>query len=356
MKVVLVGLLAKPEMLAALDLAGQGTELPGALAGGGRAGIVPGDWPCLRPDEETVPAVAVDPTPGLMRYAEVMGAETHVVRGLRVLGLSAEPGETGNPPPDHARLAAEIARQILAAPGAVPAAQLAARLPMIGTWAASRLRAPTEPVSGGDTVRRRAPEEVQLHAATDEFTGYFAVRRPVLSHVRHDGAISGKMSREVFLMGDAVAVLPWDPVRDRVLVIEQFRAAPFLRADPQPWMLEAVAGRVDAGETVEDAARREAREEAGLDLGRLIHALNTYPSPGAVGEFHYHYIGIANLADGTEGLHGLAEESEDIRGHLLPRRRLEEMALAGQITNGPLAMIALWLRGEAGRLRAELQG
>lgn len=356
MSLLLVGLLAQPEMLAALDLEAVPARLQGRLTGGARAGIGRGGWPILTEGPEPLDAALVGATPALARYAEVMAVPERELDGQRVLGASAKPpAEAAEaPPPQQAQLAAEIARQILKAPASLPAAVLAGRLPMIGTWAASRLRAAAGAASGGEIVRRRAAAEVELQDEAEPFTGYFALRRPVLRHSRHDGGRSPWLSREVFLMGDAVVVLPWDPRRDRVLLIEQFRAAPLLRADPQPWMLEAVAGRVDAGESPEDAAHREAREEADLTLSRLIPVLGTYPSPGAVGEFHHHYLGIADLPDGTGGIHGLAEEAEDIRGHLLPRRRLEEMVLAGQIPNGPLAMIVLWLRAEAGRLAAEL--
>ncbi|SCY57348.1 NUDIX domain-containing protein [Paracoccus tibetensis] len=357
MSLLLVGLLARPEMLAALDLQGVPATLKGRLQGGARAGIDAGGWPRLADGPEALPAVQVGANAALARYAEVMGVPEREVNGRRVLGASAGPRAegAGAPLPQQARLAAEIARQILKAPAGLPAAELAGRLPMIGTWAASRLRAAAGAASGGEIVRRRAADEVELHDDAEPFTGYFALRRPILRHSRHDGGCSPRLSREVFMMGDAVVVLPWDPRRDRVLLIEQFRAAPLLRADPQPWMLEAVAGRVDAGETPEEAANREAREEADLALSRLIPVLGTYPSPGAVGEFHYHYVGIADLPDGTGGIHGLAEEAEDIRGHLLPRHRLEEMVLAGQIPNGPLAMIVLWLRAEAEQLRKALE-
>lgn len=161
------------------------------------------------------------------------------------------------------------------------------------------------------------------------------------------------MTRAGFVMGDAVVLLPWDPRRDRVLLVEQFRFAPAMRRDPQPWLLETIAGRIDAGETPQQAARREAVEEAGLHItGDLIPAIYHYPSPGAVGEFLYLFLAQADLPDGIAGIHGLDSEAEDIRGVLMPRAQLSQMVADGQITNGPLAMMSLWLDGQiaAGRL------
>ncbi|WP_176562663.1 NUDIX domain-containing protein [Paracoccus liaowanqingii] len=186
------------------------------------------------------------------------------------------------------------------------------------------------------------------------FLGYFGVARHDLTHALHQGGTSVAMTREAFLMGDAAVLLPWDPVRDRVLIIEQFRFAPALRGDPQPWLLEPIAGRVDAGETPEAAILREAQEEAGLEVTRLVPAFHAYPSPGAVCEFLYQYVGIADLPDGIAGIHGLDGEAEDIRGHLMDRAALSALVDAGQIANGPLATLSLWLDARVERLRGEL--
>lgn len=235
-----------------------------------------------------------------------------------------------------------------------PATRSPDRLPMQGVWAESRLRAAAGPVSGGEIVARRGAEDVRLHERREPYAGFFSIEEWRLSHRTHDGGFTPEIRREVFIAGDAVVLLPWDPLRDRVLVIEQFRVAPALRQDPQPWLLEPVAGRVDAGETVEAAARREAREEADLELRELIPAVHHYPSPGAVAEFLYLYIGIADLPDGVTGVHGLDSEAEDIRSHLLDRAALMRLVDEGAITNGPLAMMALWLDRHAARLRGEL--
>ncbi len=112
------------------------------------------------------------------------------------------------------------------------------------------------------------------------FRGFFAVETVTLTHRRHDGAESAPLRREVFVACDAVTVLPYDPVRDRVLLIEQFRAGPLLRGDPRPWQVEAIAGRIDGADTPEDTARREAIEEAGLTLGALLPVAGYYPRLG----------------------------------------------------------------------------
>ncbi|RYI25071.1 MAG: tellurite resistance ADP-ribose pyrophosphatase TrgB, partial [Acetobacteraceae bacterium] len=159
------------------------------------------------------------------------------------------------------------------------------------------------------------------------------------------------LTREVFVVGDAVTVLPYDPVRDRVLLIEQVRMGPIGRGDPFPWQLETIAGRIDPGEAPEAAARREAVEEAGLTLGALEKVAEYYPTPGAVAEYLYSYVALCDLPEGVAGVFGAEEEAEDIKGHLLSFDRLVEVMASGEIGNGPLLLTVLWLQQERARLR-----
>lgn len=358
MSLYLTGPLADPAILSALSVEGEAVTLKGRLCGGRAAGIDAGGWPVLHPAPEKLPAVRVSHNAALERYAGVMGLAAHLYDGHSVLGIAGIAGDSGAAPWDRAAwdaaLAAEIARQIVAAPADADAAHLAWRLPMIGIWAASRLRAAAAPRSGGDVVAVRGAGDVTVHRREQILSSYFAAEKQVLTHRRHDGGMTGPITREGFLMGDAVVVLPWDMRRDRVLVIEQFRLAPSLRGDPQPWLLEPIAGRVDAGETAEEAARREALEEADLPLSHLICVFDGYPSAGAVCEYLYQFVGIADLPDGVEGIHGLDDEAEDIRGHLMARADLTAMVMAGQITNMQLATLALWLELRAPSLRQQL--
>lgn len=344
--VLLTGILARPEMMDVLGLTGTPETLPGILTGGARAGIDRNGWPSLTPGQGTVAAMRVVPNAALNRYAAVMGLSPQ--DGILGLGSGTAEGEPQVP------LAAAIARHVLAAPDDRPAEDIAARLPMVGVIAASELRGAACPPSGGSLVDRRRPEDVQAVAWEEPHASFFSLQVCRLRHSTHAGGMTPVLKREALVSGDAVVLLPWDPVRDRVLLIEQFRVAPWLRHDPQPWLLEAIAGRVDAGEAVEDAARREAREEANLTVTRLFQAIHHYPSPGALGEYLYSFVGIADLPDGVEGIHGLESETEDIRGHLISRAELTHMAMAGQLASGPLAMIALWLELRHQAIRTEL--
>lgn len=326
-----------------------------ALRGGLRAGIDPDGWPWLAPGPGAVSLWHSDWTPELCRYADIMDLQPIEIAGRQILGVQPAPAtsvapEDGDWPGDLARA---ILDHVLAAPQTRPAAELRARLPRIADWAGARLRAAQETAALPDNGPAPSPQ-VQALTVTEPYAGFFSVEEHCLRHRRHDGTMSPPLHRSVFVSGDATVVLPWDPGRDRVLLIQQFRAAPMARGDRRPWLVETVAGRVDAGESPAEAALREAREEAGVTLSRLFAAPHHYPSPGAVAEFLYLYVGVADLPDDAAGVGGLPSEDEDIRSLLLPRTELTRMALAGEIRNGPLLALALWLELRHADLRQAL--
>lgn len=304
-----------------------------------RAGIVAGCWPGLCAAETDLPLWQAEWTPALRRYAAILDLVPQQLGERQILGVGA--GGAREPGDWQPELAAAMASQLLALPQDQPAERIRRRLPMIATWVASRLRA-------GETaclpsVGPAGQGRWDMRSNHEAYAGFFSIEEARLRHLRHDGSWTPDLLRAVFVSGDATVVLPWDPLRDRVMLIDQFRAGPALRGDAQPWLYETVAGRVDAQETPADAALREAVEEAGLRIHRLIPGPHNYPSPGAVAEYLYLYIGIADLPDEAAGIGGLDSEDEDIRSHLIPRAELTRMALAGEIRNGPLLNLALWL-------------
>lgn len=184
------------------------------------------------------------------------------------------------------------------------------------------------------------------------YANFFAMEERDLRFTRFDGAESPEIERAAFLGTDAALVLPYDPVRDRVLLVEQFRMGPFARGDHGPWQLEPIAGRVDPGETPADCARREAIEEAGLELTALEPVHQGYPSPGSVTEFYHVFLGLTDLPDGAAGIGGVAGEAEDIKGHLFSFDAAMAMLDRGEIRVTPLALCLLWLARNRDRLRA----
>lgn len=241
-----------------------------------------------------------------------------------------------------------LARRVMSGFGQLDAAVMRARLGSLQVAAASEVRA----ASAAGRGLRVGTGEVTVDALRHAHAGFFGLEVLALRHRRFDGTMSAQITREVFVSGDAVTVLPYDPERDRVLLIEQVRTGPLGRGDPLPWQLEAIAGRIDPGETPEAAARREAVEEADLVLGTLEKVAEYYPSPGAVAEYLYSYVALCDLPDGVAGVFGAAAEGEDIRGHLLPFDRLMDAVTGGEVSNAPLILTALWLQRERSRLRA----
>ncbi|RME18246.1 MAG: NUDIX domain-containing protein [Alphaproteobacteria bacterium] len=232
------------------------------------------------------------------------------------------------------------------------AGSLGGRWEMMKQRAASRLRARAAP--GGH--RRRADftagRDVRVLVERHPYTQYFGLADHDLTFRRFDGEMSAPVRRAGFLGGDAATVLPWDADLDAVLVVEQFRAGPFLRGDPRPWTLEPIAGRLDPGETPEACVRREALEEAGLQLGTLHPVARFYPSPGAVTEFVWAFVAEARLSGRGGEIGGVEAEHEDIRTHLVPVEEMMELIASGEAATAPLILSMQWLALNRARLRA----
>ncbi len=203
------------------------------------------------------------------------------------------------------------------------------------------------------TTLRRAPEpgDHRIEQLRPGYDGFFRLRDFDISYRRFDGSRSATIRREAFQAYDAALVLPYDPVQDQLMLIEQFRFGPVWRRDPAAWVLEPIAGLVDAGERPADCARREAREEAGLELGDLRLMTRVYPSPGYSSEFFHCYLGLCDLSGHDGGLAGLAQEHEDIRSHVMSFDRAMALVDSGEVNAAPLTMMLLWLA----RHRAELR-
>jgi len=208
---------------------------------------------------------------------------------------------------------------------------------------------PENPTSAGSNL---GPKIVTSYANRTVYNGFFSVKEYDLSFTKFDGSKSDIVTRSALISFDAVIVLPYDPIHDRVLLVEQFRAGPFARQDEDPWCLEPIAGLIDHGETPEEAGLREAHEEAGLTLSRLELVARSYPSPGISTEFFHQYIGITSLPETTSLVSGLASEAEDIRSHIFCFSDFLKMIDAGQITVGPAILLGLWLAQHRDKLRA----
>ena len=193
--------------------------------------------------------------------------------------------------------------------------------------------------------------DVEVETRETVFKGYFRMDALTLRHRRFDDSWTDGIRREMFERGDAVAVLPWHVESDKVILIEQFRPGA-IRGDDSPWMLEAVAGVVEAGETDIDVAHREALEEAGCTMDALTPIASYYPSPGACSEQIRLFVGrVVSAAVGE--VKGVDTEHEDILVHSLARADAIALLDAGKINNG-LTIIALhWLARHGDRQRAE---
>ena len=196
-----------------------------------------------------------------------------------------------------------------------------------------------------------AKNDVEIIARETLYSGFFSMELYRFRHRLFNGEMSGEIKREIFERGHAAVLLPYDPVRDEVVLVEQVRIAAYDTSET-PWLREMVAGMIDEGESVEDGARREALEEAGLVVGRTKPVLSYLASPGGTTERSSIMVGEVD-ATTAEGIHGLADENEDIRVHVVSRELAYQWVEEGKIDNAASVIALQWLQLHYQTLRHE---
>jgi ADP-ribose pyrophosphatase len=186
------------------------------------------------------------------------------------------------------------------------------------------------------------------------FDGHFEMVRFRLRYRQFAGGMSRELVRELFVRGHAAAVLPYDPVRDEVVLVEQFRVGA-LETSFDPWLLEPVAGIIEDGEQTDEVARRESLEEAGLVILDLEPVCSSFMSPGGSTEIVHSFIGRVETR-GAGGLFGLADEGEDIKVHVLPFARALAWLDRGRFHVASTLLTMQWLARHHDTLRARWLG
>ena len=184
---------------------------------------------------------------------------------------------------------------------------------------------------------------IQVENIQREYLGFFALNQISLKYSQFDGDISELKNRVILMGSEASLILPYDPVLDKVLLVEQFRIGPFCRGDRAPWVFEPVAGIIEVGETPDEAAKREVFEEAGLEVTQLVKMGSGYPNPGEATSYFYNYIAIVDLSEYSPGIYGAKNEGEDIRTHVIDFNTVLNWSVSNKLRVLPLNTMVLWL-------------
>jgi ADP-ribose pyrophosphatase len=193
-------------------------------------------------------------------------------------------------------------------------------------------------------------DAIDIRERKTVYQGFFRIDHFRLRHRLYAGGWSPELSREIFLRHNAAAILLYDPQRDTLVLIEQFRLAAHLAGFPA-WQLEIVAGIIDKDEPAAAVARREAQEEAGLAvIGDILPIHRFLPSPGGSTETVDLFCGRVD-AGNAGGIHGLTDESEDIKVVVKSTDEAFTLLEAGKIQNA-FTLIALhWFAAKRETLR-----
>mgnify|MGYP001316668957 FL=1 len=190
--------------------------------------------------------------------------------------------------------------------------------------------------------KTRPPLGVRLHNRETLYSGFLEVDQYEVSHELFGGGWSKVLEREVMHRKEIAALLPFDPERQEVVLIEQFRVGAWAGDWPHPWLLECIAGVMEAGESAGEVAVREAEEEAGCQVLELELIGRFFTTPGGSSELVNLFCGRID-ATGLGGIHGLADEGENIKASVWSLPDVLALVEDGRVCNAKTLVALQWL-------------
>ena len=170
------------------------------------------------------------------------------------------------------------------------------------------------------------------------YSGFFSLNKYEFTHEKHNGEWTDTVGREIFSGATVSTLLPYDPIKKEIVLIQQFRAGVLSRG-VENYLYEIAAGIIDDGENPEEAAIRECYEETGCEV-KKIHPIQSYfPAPGSSEEYYYLYLGEVEAFEG-ERIRGVENENEDILVKSFKIKDVRQMLKEKKIKNG-LTLVAL---------------
>ncbi|EIJ67768.1 ADP-ribose diphosphatase [Pasteurella bettyae] len=193
-------------------------------------------------------------------------------------------------------------------------------------------------------IQKFTQQDIEIVKEESLYEGFFRLQRIQFRHKLFAGGMSNIVTRELLYKGAASAVIAYDAERDSVVLVEQVRIGAYQPGlSSSPWLLELIAGMIEPGESPEQVALRESEEEAGIKISHLEHVLSVWDSPGSTVERLYLFVGKVDSRTAT-GLHGLANEHEDIKVHVVDRETAYQWINEGKIDNSIALMGIQWLQ------------
>ena len=170
------------------------------------------------------------------------------------------------------------------------------------------------------------------------YDGFFKMNEISLKYKKYDGSWSNEIKRELFGGAQVSAVLPYDPIKKKIVLIQQFRPGTISK-NTNNYLNEIVAGIIDAGESPEIAAKRECLEETGYKIKKLTPIQGYFPAPGSSESFYHLFLGEVDSKNGKK-IMGLYKENEDILVKSFDINQVKKMLQEGKFVNG-LTLIAI---------------
>jgi len=184
-------------------------------------------------------------------------------------------------------------------------------------------------------------KKFNLQSVRPLYQGFFTLNEYLVSHEKYDGSESAVLKREIFDRGDAAGLLAYDAIKNKVILVEQFRAG-VCRESDSPWVTEIIAGIIEKDQSPEDVAIRESMEEAGAQIKHIEHICDFWPSPGGCNEQFFIYLGLVD-SDQVQPFGGLDNEAEDIKVLTVDLSDIPNMLANGEIKSGGAIVALQWL-------------